>query len=161
MQRVENEIKVHISTQELHLYSGKSLIKVYPISTAKNGIGNTAGSNKTPLGLHEISKKIGKNAAVGSIFRSGEKTGKLAEINGENPDDDLITTRIMMLNGLEAGVNKGNNIDSFKRGIWIHGTPEEDKIGKPASHGCIRMKNKDICELFDLVDLKTPVIIVE
>ena len=161
MQRVENKIKVHISTQELHLYSGKSLTKVYHISTSKNGIGNTAGSNKTPLGLHVISKKIGKDAAVGSIFKSGKNTGKFAKINGENPNDDLITTRIMMLNGLEAGINKGKNVDSFKRGIWMHGTPEEDKIGKPASHGCIRMKNNDICELFDLVDVKTPVQIIE
>jgi L,D-transpeptidase catalytic domain len=161
MQKVENEIRVHISTQELHLYSGKSLTKIYPISTSKNGIGNTANSNKTPLGLHVISKKIGKDAAIGSIFKSGKNTGRFAKIDGENPNDDLITTRIMKLHGLEIGLNKGYNIDSYKRGIWMHGTPEENKIGKPASHGCIRMKNDDICELFDLVDVKTLVRILE
>jgi len=157
MKKVGNEICIHISTQELHLYSGKNLTKIYPISTSKYGIGNTANSNKTPLGLHKIKEKIGYNAPIGSIFKAGKNTGRIAVINAENPNEDLITTRVMKLQGLEEGINKGKKNDSFNRGIWMHGTPEEDKIGQPASHGCIRMKNKDICELYDLVCEETPV----
>lgn len=151
MEKAEYEIKVHISSQTLQLYKNEFLIKSYPVSTAKNGIGNESGSNKTPLGLHQICEKIGADAKLGTIFKAGINTGRRAVINGENPDDDLITTRILKIKGLEDGLNYGDNVDSFRRGIWIHGTPEEKRIGTPASHGCIRMNNKDISELYDLV----------
>ena len=161
MIKVENDIRVYISTQELHLFSGKKQRKIYPISTSKYGIGNATDSNKTPLGLHNISNKIGDDAAIGAIFKAGKDIGKQANINGDNADEDLITTRIMILTGLEEGINKGKNIDSYERGIWMHGTPEENMIGKPASHGCIRMKNEDICELFEFVKVGTQVRIIE
>lgn len=152
-------IVVSISKQSLHLIKGKKIIRRYPVSTSKYGLGNKDGSNKTPLGMHCISNKIGKNAEIGSIFKSCRNTRKIAKI-GADSDKDLITTRILRLRGLEKGINKGKGIDSYKRCIYIHGTAEEHLIGKPASHGCIRMKNRDVIELFDLVTRGTLVKIV-
>jgi len=114
----------------------------------KYGTGNRWGSNKTPLGLHRIVSKIGRNASKGTIFRRRRNTGKIARGRREG---DLITTRILRLAGLEKGRNKGKGKDSFQRCIYIHGTSEDNLVGKPVSHGCIRMKNRDIIELFDLV----------
>ncbi|MBU0503678.1 MAG: L,D-transpeptidase [Candidatus Omnitrophota bacterium] len=141
-------IIVRISQQKLYLFSRGQVIKTYPISTSKYGIGNKSGSNKTPIGLHQIVSKIGRDASLGSIFKRRRNTGKRASLRGGG---DLITTRILRLAGFEKGINKGKGIDSFARCIYIHGTPGEDLIGTPASHGCIRMKNRDIIELFDLV----------
>jgi hypothetical protein len=105
-----------------------------------------------------ICSKIGRKARLGSIFRNRRNTKKIAKI-GSDFDKDLITTRILRLQGLEPTENKGKGIDTFHRCIYIHGTAEEHLIGKPASHGCIRMKNKDIVELFALIPLNTVVII--
>ncbi|MDD4980796.1 MAG: L,D-transpeptidase [Candidatus Omnitrophica bacterium] len=146
------QISVRISKRKLNVFFGKELIKSYSISTSKYGIGNKVGSNKTPLGLHQIVSKIGKNALSGTIFKRRRNTGKIARSRNGG---DFITTRILRLAGLEKGINKGKGIDSFERGIYIHGTPEENLIGRPASHGCIRMKNRDIIELFDLVKRST------
>jgi len=149
MQECAVKIKVKISEQKLYLISGNKLVKKYPISTSKYGIGNKIGSNKTPLGLHCISSKIGRNASFGAIFKRRKDTGKIASIN--KGSEDLITTRILRLEGLQRGINKGKDIDSFRRCIYIHGTPEEKLIGKPVSHGCIRIKNSDIMKLYSLV----------
>ena len=156
-------ILVSISKQKLHLIKNAEIIKTYPISTSKYGIGNKKGSHKTPLGMHRISEKEGEGAEIGAIFRWCRNTGKIAKIYTDNTDipKDLITTRIMRLKGLELAINKGKGIDSYKRGIFIHGTPEEGLIGKPASHGCVRMKNKDVIELFNLVPVGTLVEIQE
>lgn len=135
--------------QKLYLFSRGQVIKTYPISTSKYGVGNKVGSNKTPLGLHCIVSKIGRNVCSGTIFKRRRNTRKIARINKDG--GDLITTRILRLAGLKKGINKGRGIDSFQRCIYIHGTPEEKLIGRPASHGCIRMKNRDIVKLFDLV----------
>ena len=143
------EIKVKISEQKLYLISGNKLIKDFPISTSRYGIGNKISSNKTPLGLHRIVSKVGRNACLGAVFKRRRNTGKIARINKDS--GDLITTRILRLEGLQRGINKGKGIDSFRRGIYIHGTPEEKLIGKPASHGCIRMRNSDIIRLYRLV----------
>lgn len=151
------QISVKILEQKLNVFSGKEQIKSYSISTSKYGIGNKAGSNKTPLGLHQIVSKIGKNAFPGTIFKRRRNTGKIARSSG----GDFITTRILRLAGLEKGINKGKGIDSFQRCIYIHGTPEENLIGKPASHGCIRMKNRDIIELFSMVKRGTLVQIAD
>ncbi|MDD4202441.1 MAG: L,D-transpeptidase [Candidatus Omnitrophica bacterium] len=142
-------IKVSIAKQKLFLYQDKALIKEYPVSTSKFGIGNKYGSNKTPLGLHIISNKIGRSARSRAIFKRRINTKKIARVS--KTGQDLITSRILRLQGVEKGKNKGKGIDSFKRCIYIHGTPEEKLIGKPASHGCIRMKNKDIIALFQRV----------
>lgn len=145
-----SQIIISIADQKLYLHKKGKLIKTYRVSTSKYGIGNKNNSFKTPLGKHMISSKIGRKARPGSIFRNRRNTKKIAKI-GSDFDKDLITTRILRLQGLEPGKNKGKGIGTFCRCIYIHGTAEEHLIGKPASHGCIRMKNRDIIELFDLV----------
>lgn len=147
-----SRIQVDISEQQLHLfcrYQGKEITKTYPVSTSKFGIGNKSGSGKTPLGRHIIKNKIGNDALIGTIFKARQNTGRIATMNEPGPDH--VTTRIMWLKGLEPGKNTGHGIDSYKRYIYIHGTAEENKIGQPASHGCIRMYNRDVIELFNLV----------
>ena len=141
-----NKLGINISHQRLYLYNGGKIIKSYPVSTSKYGVGNRLGSYKTPLGLHEIVSKIGRNAPLGAIFKRRRNTGKIVRM--KHRGGDLITTRILRLAGIEKGINKGKGVDSYQRCIYIHGTPEENLIGKPASHGCIRMKNRDIIELF-------------
>jgi hypothetical protein len=168
-------IIVDISEQKLSLYRNckllenklveSNLIISYPVSTSKYGIGNQARSNKTPLGLHRIEEKIGANAPAGMIFKARHSTGKIAEINQAGAGD-LVTTRIMWLKGLEPNKNQGAGIDSYQRYIYIHGTVEENKIGQPASHGCIRMNNLDVIGLFDqvkegtLVDIRARIAVV-
>lgn len=152
-------ILVDISEQKLYLYEKGQLIKEYPISTSKYGIGNQAGSNKTPLGKHRIKTKLGDNAPKYAIFIGRKNSGKLANINEAR--DDLVTSRILWLDGLEPGVNKGKGIDSYQRYIYIHGTAEENAIGKPASHGCVRMYNDDVIDLYDRVMEGTLVTIQE
>ncbi len=156
-------ILVSISKQKLYLIKGGKVVKIYLVSTSKYGIGNEEGSNKTPLGTHHICEKIGKNVKIGTIFKMGINTRRIAKIYTDSTDleEDPITARIMWLEGLEAGINRGKGIDLYKRHIYIHGTPEEGLIGQPASHGCIRMRNKDVIELFDLVSKGTLVEIQE
>ncbi len=143
-------IIVDISRQRLYLKKGKRILKSYPVSTSRYGVGNRDGSFKTPLGRHIVVSKIGRNARFGEILRNRRRTGKIARI-GRDSAGDLITTRILRLKGTEPGVNAGKGIDTFQRCIYIHGTAEEHKIGRTASHGCIRMKNKDIIELFRII----------
>ncbi|MBN2620440.1 L,D-transpeptidase [candidate division WOR-3 bacterium] len=151
-------IIIKISQQKLYLYENNTLVKEYPVSTSKYGVGNKQGSNMTPLGKHVIKNKIGKFARKGEILRSCRRTGKIA-VSGSLYGSDVITTRILRLAGLETGINKGEHIDSYKRAIYIHGTPQEHLIGKPASHGCIRMRRHDIVDLFDRVCTGTVVFI--
>jgi hypothetical protein len=153
-------IIVSISEQKLYLYKNDMLVRQYPVSTSKYGAGNTQGSNKTPLGQHMIVSKVGRNARMGEIFQSRRRTRRIAGFGSNASGEDHITTRIMRLAGLERGINKGKGIDSFKRCIYIHGTPHEHLIGTPASHGCIRMKNKDIIALFEIVPRNTLVTII-
>lgn len=159
----DRAILIDISTQTLRLYAANKEISAYPISSSKFGIGSKKNSNKTPLGVHRVQNKIGKNAPLGTIFRARANTGKKAEIITEPIDikTDLVTTRIIWLKGMEEGLNSGEGVDSYKRYIYIHGTPEEGLIGTPASHGCIRMKNNDVIELFDKIEKKTPVVILD
>jgi len=154
---------VNIQKQELYLVRNEAVEKTYRISSAKNGTGNAAGSGKTPLGVHRIAEKIGAGAKLNTIFTGRKNSGKTATILKEPVDsaDDFVTSRILWLEGLEPGINKGKGIDSKQRYIYIHGTPEEGLIGAPASHGCIRMYNTDVMELFDLVNAGTLVVIAE
>lgn len=142
------EVEIDISGQRLYLRSSSKIVKSYSVSTSRYGVGNRSESNKTPLGLHRIAGKFGRNSRLGTIFKRRRNTGKIAK---RGAGGDLITTRILRLEGLENGINKGKDIDSFQRCIYIHGTSQEKLIGKPASHGCIRMKNRDIIELFEIV----------
>jgi hypothetical protein len=156
-----SRIKINIPKQELYFSQNNEKIFTFPVSTSKYGVGNKEGSFKTPPGIHRVSEKIGDGAEPCTIFKKKKNTGKIEVINNTNNSKDLITTRILILEGIESGINKGKGIDSKVRNIWIHGTQEEKSIGKPASHGCIRMKNIDIIELFDLVDIDTLVEIIE
>ncbi|HUV20732.1 MAG TPA: L,D-transpeptidase [Gammaproteobacteria bacterium] len=122
----------------------------YPISTAARGMGNRCETFKTPFGTHRIRQKIGGGEARGMIFEAREPTGKIAS-SLDNRDKDEITSRILWLDGLQEGINKGGVHDTFSRYIYIHGTSDEKRIGEPVSAGCIRMKNDDVIELFDEV----------
>ena len=154
-----NIIIVDISEQRLYLYSNNDLIQSYPVSTSKYGEGQTENSFKTPLGLHEIKEKIGHKAPINTIFTARVNTNKRADVQIKQNDteDDFVTSRILWLNGLEDGINSGLGVDSYNRYIYIHGTHEEGLIGQKASHGCIRMFNNDVIELFDKVSEGTKV----
>ena len=146
-------LEVNIEKQQLSVRDAAGeLVKQYPISTSKYGVGNESGSFKTPLGSHCIKQKIGEGEPINQVFVGRKAIGLLDELSPENLPEDIITSRILWLEGLEDGFNRGGDVDSYQRYIYIHGTDEENKIGMPASHGCIRMRNRDIVELFDLVD---------
>jgi len=152
-------IEVDIPDQRLRLLFGDHVAREYPISSGKAGTGQLQGSGCTPLGQHRVRIKIGVGAATGSVFVGRRATGEIysAELAQRYPERDWILTRILWLTGAEPGFNRGGNIDSLRRYIYIHGTPDSEPMGKPASHGCIRMRNHDILELFDLVQNGTPV----
>ena len=154
-----NEIIVDISEQRLYLYSNENLVQSFPVSTSKYGEGQIENSFKTPLGLHEIKEKIGDKVPINTIFTARENTNKRAEIQikPNDTEDDFVTSRILWLDGLENGINRGVGVDSYSRYIYIHGTHEEGLIGQKASHGCIRMFNNDVIELFDMVSEGTKV----
>ena len=154
------EILIDISQQRLFLLdSSGDLIISYPISSSSYGEGQIENSFKTPLGNHIIKEKIGADASKNIIFKERINTGRFAEIyhNDYDSEDDHVTSRILWLEGTDEGFNKGGNVDSFYRYIYIHGTPEEGLIGEKASHGCIRMFNQDVIELFSLVEKGTKV----
>lgn len=151
-----------LSEQKMYFIRAAEVVQTYSISGSKYGAGSKAGSNKTPLGFHKVKYKYGAGAAEGTIFKARQNTGKKAVIYKDDTDveEDHVTTRILWLEGLEPGKNLGPGISSFERYIYIHGTPEEGLIGKPASHGCIRMLNKDVVELYEQVPESTLVLIV-
>ena len=154
-------IEVDISEQRLYLIENSLIKASYPISTSKYGEGSIENSFKTPLGKHSIKEMIGGEAEINTIFTSRINTKRSATIidQFEDTDNDYVTSRIMWLDGEEDGFNKGGNVDSFRRYIYIHGTHEEGLIGTKASHGCIRMFNYDVIELFNLVNIGTKVLI--
>ena len=155
------EIVVDISEQRLYLVQNKLVLKSYPISSSKFGEGSIENSFKTPLGMHQIKEKIGEDVEENTIFISRVDTQKKADIikNTFDSDNDFVTSRILWLDGMEEGINKGKGIDSYDRYIYIHGTQEEGLIGTKASHGCIRMFNNDVIELFKKVKEGTKVLI--
>ncbi|GIV32849.1 MAG: hypothetical protein KatS3mg031_0384 [Chitinophagales bacterium] len=160
--RQELFLWVSVDRQMLYVLQGDSVVNSYPVSTSKLGTGNRSGSGKTPLGVHRIASKIGEGAPLNTIFIGRKNSAKLAMPLTEPIDmeEDWVTTRILWLDGLEPGINKGEGIDSRTRYIYIHGTPEEGLIGTPASHGCVRMRNHDVAELFEMVNTGTLVIIM-
>ncbi|MFO7582507.1 MAG: L,D-transpeptidase [Guyparkeria sp.] len=160
----DQAIVVDVPSQQLYLFEEGSFLAQYPVSTAERGTGNREGSLQTPLGLHRVSERFGEDAPLGQIFRARKPTGEIAEIltgADERAARDDVTTRILWLDGLEPGVNRGGDVDSKRRYIYIHGTPEEGRIGSPASHGCVRMSNRDVIELFDRVEVGALVDIIE
>ncbi len=159
--KLNDFIYISVSDQKLYLYKNSSLVKSYSISTSKYGIGNGENSLKTPLGMHYVRDKNGGGVPVGGILVNGKYTGELASIE-KSPKDtgkDDVTTRILWLMGVEHGKNRGQGNDSYQRKIYIHGTPEEGLIGKPASHGCVRMKNDDVVDLYGKTTLGMYVLI--
>ena len=150
---------VDIPSQQMFFIKKGEIVDIYSISSSYYGTGNKVNSLMTPLGKHEIYKKLGENLPENAILKGRVWNGAIADIIKEPLDTDFdhVTSRILWLDGLEEGKNKGPGIDSRERYIYIHGTAEEGLIGKPASDGCIRMYNKDVIELFDLVDEKAQV----
>ena len=130
----------------------------YRVSTAANGMGNREDTHKTPFGIHRIRQKIGGGQPSGMVFKAREPTGKVVK-HLDNRDEDEITSRILWLDGLEDGVNRGGAYDTFSRYIYIHGTSDEKRIGQAVSSGCIRMRNEDVIELFEEVLVNDLVII--
>lgn len=135
-----------------------NLIKQFPCSTSRIGIGQEEGSNRTPLGLHHVAEKIGAGKPAGTVFKSREVIGHTSQ-----PEfaDAKITTRIMWLEGLEPGFNRGGKVDSHRRYIYIHGTADQSSIGQPASSGCVHLADTDLIPLFDLLPSGTLVWISE
>tara|TARA_B100000768_G_C11051770_1_gene278676 strand:+ start:101 stop:580 length:480 start_codon:yes stop_codon:yes gene_type:complete len=150
-------INVSITQQKLDLINNSKVIKSYTISTALKGIGQIKNSFKTPIGAHYIRAKIGKGLPALSIFEGRRPTGKLwNKQDAESyPSRDWILSRVLWLSGRELGVNRLGTVDTMQRYIYIHGTPDEVQLGKPSSHGCIRMSNNDVIELFNLVSIGT------
>lgn len=149
-------IIIKISEQKLYLMNGNEVSKTYTVSTSRYGIGSRIKSRKTPLGLHRIAEKIGEGAPLGAIFDGKRRyTGEtsIIYIDDTKLSENYELTRIIRLEGMQPKINKGKGIDSSKRLIYIHGTAEEGLIGTPASIGCIRMKNSDVIELFNLVNI--------
>ena len=159
----DKHIEINISKQTLRLFEGNDLIKQYTISTAKKGPGEQMDSECTPRGKHLIREKIGAGCEANTVFVGREPTGELyhPELREQFPDRDWILTRILWLSGCEAGKNKGGNVDSYDRYIYIHGGPDDLAMGVPGSRGCVRMRNEDMIELFDLIETETGVNIIE
>ncbi len=153
MQSARTKIDVSIRDQRLTLTREGEVLRYYPVSSSRFGIGTEEGSLKTPLGRFRIAEKIGDGAAPGTIFKARVALGP----DDSPPDtEDFVTSRILWLDGLDE-----HNTNTRDRFIYIHGTKHEDKIGTPDSHGCIRMRNADVIELFELVDETTQVVIRE
>lgn len=151
-------IVVSIARQLLGFYHDGVLLKSYVVSTSLRPPSNVKDSLGTPRGLHEIAEKIGADAAPGIAFKARVSLGKhFSELEEELQAKNLITTRILWLGGLEPGVNAGGIVDTHDRYIYIHGTNHEDRLGTPASSGCVQMGNLDIIELFDQVRTKDQV----
>lgn len=156
-------IHICLPTQTLTLQEGSRILKTYPVSTGKNGAGELMGSEKTPRGWHEIYAKIGEDAAPNTVFVSRKPTSERYSdaLKAANPQRDWILTRILQLSGLEPGKNQGGEVDTLSRYIYIHGCPDNTPMQIPGSHGCIRMQNADIIELFTLVPTGTKIEITE
>ncbi|MEW5892088.1 MAG: L,D-transpeptidase [Pseudomonadota bacterium] len=158
------QIRINLARQELDLMDDDgALIRRYPVSTAANGAGEASGSYCTPRGRHIVRAKIGADQPINSVFVGRRPTGEIytPELGRTAPGRDWILSRILWLSGKEVGFNRLGQCDTMRRYIYIHGTPDELFEQAPRSHGCIRMRNRDIVELFEQVPAYTPVEIVE
>lgn len=156
-------IIIHIATQTLELFddSGKSLRR-YPVSTGAQGVGEENGSFCTPRGRHIIRAKIGAGQPDNTVFVKRRPTGEIytSELGAQHQGRDWILTRILWLSGCESGFNRSGSCDTMRRYVYIHGTQDSTPLGKPGSRGCVRMRNADLVELFDLVAVGTAVEII-
>ena len=158
----EDCIVVSIDQQKLWHFQGQEC-RTYVVSTARAGRGCVQDSLQTPDGLHQVCEKIGAGAVPGMVFKARQPTGKLAS-EWAKPEDNLITSRILWLDGLEPGRNQGMDaqgrlVDTRRRFVYIHGTNQQDKLGQPNSHGCVLLSDRDVIQLFDLVPVGTPVLL--
>ena len=158
----EEVLFVSIIEQKMYHIKEGEIVKTYVISSSSYGVGNKAESNKTPIGLHKVKQKFGEKTPINGKMIGRVFYGNIATIYTDNTKSktDDVCSRILWLVGLEEGLNKGEGIDSYKRYIYIHGTSEEGRLGKPASHGCIRMKNKEVIELYEKIKIGTLVLIL-
>lgn len=152
---------ISVSRQALFHVRNGHLLRSYPVATASLGLGSEMDSYRTPVGLHRISEKVGDAVPPLGILRDRVFTGELADPDFAGVDKDWITSRILWLDGLEPGVNKGGAVDSHDRTIYIHGTANERSVGTPSSMGCIRMCNADVIHLYDRVPLGALVVILD
>lgn len=159
MQDGPRRLVVDVDAQTLALMQGERTLTVYPVSTAANGLGERNGSGCTPRGRHRVRIRIGAGEPEGAVFRGRRPTGEVygPELAAAHPRRDWILSRILWLTGCEPGRNRGGEVDTLRRYIYIHGCPDTEPLGKPLSHGCIRMRNRDLIELFDAVTNGTPV----
>jgi lipoprotein-anchoring transpeptidase ErfK/SrfK len=157
------KIEIDIKNQELVLREGEKLLKTYSVSTAKKGAGEKNGSFCTPRGRHIVRAKIGAGQPANTVFVRRRPTGEIwsPELHAKYPGRDWMLTRILWLSGCEPGRNRLGDVDTMRRYIYLHGSPDSAEMGKPGSIGCVRMRNRDIIELFDLVPPYTPVEIRE
>lgn len=155
-------IVIDIARQTLTLFDGERLRRQWKVSTARKGVGERSGSECTPRGSHRIRLKIGEGSEEGTVFFARRPTGERysPEIAEREPERDWILSRILWLSGAESGINRGGDRDTLRRFIYIHGCPDSEPMGVPRSHGCVRMRNRDVIELFDLVENGVPVQIV-
>jgi lipoprotein-anchoring transpeptidase ErfK/SrfK len=151
-------IFINTVRQKLYLLDNDTIKHEFPISTSSNGTGCLEDSYKTPTGLHTVVSKIGAGLPPGTLFKNRRPTKKIVNAMPQN-QYDYITSRIIRLSGLEDDINKGGNVDTYNRYIYIHGTPHIDKLGEPESHGCIRMSDNDVISLFNSIKHKTLVLI--
>ena len=158
-----DRIEVSISAQQLRYQRDAHVRMDVAVATASKGPGETFGSECTPRGRHYIRAKIGAACPINTVFVGRRPTGEIYQpaLKQQAPERDWILTRILWLCGLEAGKNRLGQVDTMRRYIYIHGCPDEDPMGIPSSHGCIKMRNTDILQLFDLVSVGTSVMIIE
>ncbi len=156
-------IEVSIAKQRLRLLEGDRVMREYSVSTALNGAGEQEGSGCTPRGSHVIRALIGEGCPIQSVFVGRRFTGEIytPQLALEYPERDWILSRIVWLSGIEPGINRNGQVDSMRRYIYIHGTPDTEPMGVAQSHGCVRMRNEDVIELFERVQVGTPVEISE
>jgi len=148
-------ITIHIPEQTLELFDDAGqLLRRYPVSTGANGAGEESGSFCTPRGRHVIRARIGAGQPENAVFVARRPTGEIytTELGAQQPGRDWILTRILWLSGCERGYNRGGSCDTMHRYIYIHGTPDSTALGKPGSKGCVRMRNADLLELFELAE---------
>ncbi|HRD48930.1 MAG: L,D-transpeptidase [Candidatus Competibacter sp.] len=159
----ERLICVSIPEQQLALLEEGVATAIYPVSTARNGSGERRGSGCTPRGWHRIRIKIGAGLPLNAVLVGRRPTGEIysPELADDHPERDWILSRILWLTGLEAGFNRGGECDTLRRYIYIHGCPDHSPMGAPLSHGCIRMRNRDLLELFERVDVGDRVFIAD
>jgi lipoprotein-anchoring transpeptidase ErfK/SrfK len=157
-------LRISLAEQSLELLDGEGkLLRRYAVSTALKGAGEQRGSYCTPRGRHVVRARIGAGSPVGAVFKGRRPTGEIwsPQLAESHPGKDWILSRILWLSGSEPGRNRVGKVDTMQRYIYIHGTADTEPLREPRSHGCIRMRNQDIIELFDLVPAGTPVNIVE